>query len=308
MFSLVGTLLSAALPLLTVGKPLISYAALGDSYAAGGGAGSPKLFPHLDIGCGRFDGAYPIKVAHDLHLVFRNLACAGSVSASVLNSQIPSADDSDVVSVQVGGNEVGFFGLLNECVQQWKPLSTCQREIAKTRGLIQSTNFIDSYDRLVLGAQRQLKPDVILLILGYARFFNAETEQCNHVTFSRTDPQNFLTKAMRVMFNEIVSDLNNVIKSIAEAHGAIYVDVDKVFDGHRFCEAGVLEPAPDKSWFFNDPGTSLDPIHWQSDQQVFRDTSRLGGGFLNLTRTFHPKIDGHVAIADDIMRLLKNSH
>ena len=30
--------------------------------------------------------------------------------------------------------------------------------------------------------------------------------------------------------------INDVIKAAVEAHEAIYVDVDRLFEGHRFCE------------------------------------------------------------------------
>ena len=49
----------------------ISYAALGDSYASGDGAGSSKLLPNWDISCGRFSEAYPVQLANSTNLEIR---------------------------------------------------------------------------------------------------------------------------------------------------------------------------------------------------------------------------------------------
>jgi hypothetical protein len=43
------------------------------------------------------------------------------------------------------------------------------------------------------------------------------------------------------------------VGGVARAHGAVYEDVDRVFEGHRFCEEGVVEPelGREGTWFFN---------------------------------------------------------
>ena len=112
-----------------------TYAALGDSYAAGGGAGLPLSW------CGRFSDAYPIQVANNTHLNiqpfgFYNLACGGATTSSVHHSQFPYVDDADLVTVTVGGNEANFFRVLNGCVFLWKPVGSCEEEIVRARGMV----------------------------------------------------------------------------------------------------------------------------------------------------------------------------
>lgn len=278
-------------------RPFISYAALGDSYASGNGAGSPQ-----EITCGRFSEAYPVQIARQMTLAFRNLACAGALMATVEKTQVPWVADSEVVTLQIGGNEADFFSLLNECVQQWYPLSTCEQEIEKAESILQSDSFIDKFESLISNTKRSLPPDTLLFVLGYARFFNDQTEQCNHLTFSRTDPENFLTQEKRLAFNRIVDMLNTILKGVAEAHGARYVDIDALFEGHRFCEDGVVNPT-EKSWFFNEV-SDLQEV--STELQVNRDVWKQGpGDFLELTRTFHPTIAGHNAMAQEVVGILR---
>lgn len=282
-----------------------TYAALGDSYAAGDGAGSSRLLPDL---CARFSGAYPVHVAKNAKLDFagfRNLACGGATTTSVLKTQVYRVWDSDTITIQVGGNEVDFFVLLNECVYQWKPFSTCDAELSRARGLVESMQFINNFDNLVAATKKYIKPGARLLVLGYARFFNDQTDQCNHVSFSTHNPDNYLTREMRVMFNDVVFLLNDVIRGIAEAHEVTYIDMDTIFEGRRFCEEGVIEPAPDASWFFSDAGRRASVI--SERREHYSDQTLLNNpfeDFLNFTATFHPTEEGHVAIAQEIERVL----
>ncbi len=291
---------------------IISYAAIGDSYASGDGAGSSKLLPHFDVGCGRFSDAYPVQIANSSALdiqesAFLNLPCGGQATLTVLHGQVPHIKDSQLVTLTVGGNEVDFFNVLNECIHQWRPISTCDKEWQKSRSLIESSEFIDNYGKLVKGAVQNLKPGARLMVTGYAQFFNDGTEQCSHITFSRTDPSNLLTRAVRAKFNDLISKLNDVIEAAAQTHGAEYIDIDSCFEGHRFCEEGVVEPDSqrDETWFFN--------LKYGAQSASFsgeRQSGLVENGILDpikdLTRTFHPTSFGHTAIKEEILRHVLN--
>jgi lysophospholipase L1-like esterase len=307
------TLASLTSSLSILASKLSSYSALGDSYATGAGAGSPTLFPLVDIGCGRFSDAYPIQLANSTalnvaHSDFRNRACGGASTFSVLRDQVPWIRKDDIVSVTVGGNEVDFFLLLNECIYQWHPLSTCEAEWRRSRTLIESGEFVDNYEAMVKGTVKRLKPDGggMLFVTGYARFFNEETVACDHASFSTRDPRNTLTRPMRRRFNDLIRSLNDVIRAATETHGATYVDIDSIFEGHRFCEDGVEEPDVTRSdtWFFNTknvPGALLlgsDPEAHFTQQGLFDPIV----DFMNFTRTFHPTSLGHKAIKNAILR------
>lgn len=287
-----------------------TYVALGDSYAAGDGAGSSRWLPHLDPACGRFSEAYPAQIARNSSLdidIFRNVACGGATTKSIVYKQMSYLGQADWATIQVGGNEVDFFPVLNECIQQWRPLSTCDREIDRARSLIQSGQFVQAFDDMVRHAMGETDIGSKVLVLGYATFFNAQTEQCNRVSFSKTNTANVLSNHLRASFNDLVIMLNTVIEASAKAHGATYVDIDALFDGHRFCEQGVEEPRPDweGTWFFREASHETayqDTLLLDMDahgQNQIRLTNSFRK-FSDLTRTFHPTARGHKAIAEHV--------
>jgi len=290
-------------------RPIHSYAALGDSYAAGAGAGSPLLPTRGGFACARYSDAYPVQVANSTDLdvgEFKDLACGGATSVVVLRDQVPYVGDSDLVSLTVGGNEVDFFLVLNECIYHWWPSSTCEAELAKARGLIESSELEKNFQALMSETVKQLKPDALWLVTGYAKFFNDQTDICDHVTFSRTRPLDYLTKTKRRALNQLVGLLNDVIRATAEVHGAVYADIDAVFEGHRFCEDGVREPDVQRSstWFFNLPASA---VEGDGSRPGFRRQQVLDGQAQELPsveffRTFHPTSLGHQAISEEIVR------
>lgn len=317
-----------------------SYSALGDSYAAGAGAGAPIVFS-----CGRFSEAYPVQVARSKYLNISDanvnyLACGGSDSRSVLLHQVPFIEKSDVVTITVGGNEVHFFSVLNACIYQWLPFSSCEREIAEARALIESQSLIAKIDAVISESVKRMRPGALLLVTGYARFFNERTDLCDHITFSRTKPLDYLTKDKRRALNQLVSMLNDVVRASAEIHRAKYIDIDHIFQGHRFCEDGVHEPdvGREDTWFFNLPAAEfqaeeqrdslyqtiaidaradsrqqrveLGRFEWTGSNGEGRDDSQSFPD-LETARTFHPTKFGHLGIADVIVKEIlksKDSH
>lgn len=226
---------------------------------------------------------------------------------TVLQNQVPRIGTSEVVTLTVGGNEVDFFPLLNECVYQWRPVSTCHMEMAKARDKVQSSTFISNFNALVTEIMRRIRPEAVLYVTGYAQFFNDKTDQCDNVTFSRLDPTNFLTKDLRKQLNEMILMINEVIKAVTQVHGAVYVDIDRVFRGHRFCEDGVLEPAPERSdtWFFT-VGTQnlslVDQSGFDRSEPPIQNNARYSLTEIPDMKTFHPTGLGHTGIAQEIVR------
>ena len=286
-----------------------SYAALGDSYAAGAGAGYPL---GMGLGCGYFSDAYPVQVANNSVLNIedvRILACGGATTLTVLHDQVPLVGDPDLMSITVSGNEVDFVGVLNECVYHFWPRSTCEAEVAKARQLIESA-LGDNMRALIRGANKRLRPGALLVVTGYARFFNSETDICDHATFSRTRPLDYLTKAKRRTLNGLVDILNDVIRATVEAYGAVYLDVDAVFEGHRFCEEGVQEPDIERSetWFFNIPAPeTLQALTEERVQlQTLKSSQVEAGGIKHYAdakvfRIFHTTSLGHKRISETLV-------
>ncbi|KAK4943536.1 hypothetical protein LTR10_016830 [Elasticomyces elasticus] len=307
LFLSAGDTISTAVP--STRPSTRSYAALGDSYAAGAGAGYPL---GLGLGCGYFSDAYPVQVANSSLLDIKNvriLACGGAITLTVLHDQIPLVGDPDLLSVTVSGNEVDFVGVLNECVYHFWPSSTCEAEVAKARRLTESA-LGDNLRALIRGANERLRPGALLIVTGYARFFNAQTDLCDHATFSRTRPLDYLTKAKRRTLNGLVDILNDVIRATAEAYGAVYLDIDTVFEGHRFCEEGVQEPDIERSetWFFNIPAPeTVQTLTEQRLQLQTLESSQVEAGRIKhyadakVFRIFHPTSLGHKRISEALV-------
>ena len=122
VLALLGVLVPAAAVLAATtgssGPRTLSWAALGDSYTSG--HGNPPL--DADAPCTRaLADAYPVVAAGllandgiEVDLDFR--ACSGADVADLAEQADGVADDVDVVTITVGGNDVGFGRLVVGCL------------------------------------------------------------------------------------------------------------------------------------------------------------------------------------------------
>lgn len=289
---------------------LASYAALGDSYATGAGAGDALTWPASDARCGRFAESYPRQIVdNNKGTIFRNLACGGASTTSVMLAQVPWIQDSQVITLTIGGNEVDFFEIVNACVYQWATFANCQAAIDRSRSAIESEYFRKNLEKLVKAIVNDMEAGARLLVTGYAKFFNEKTTQCDHVSFSRKSSENALTRAKRAEMNDLLRLLNYIIGTTAVDNGAEYVDLDAIFEGHRFCEEGVVEPDVNRNatWFL-----ALDRKTAMNDRSVvgnepleIDEQSVLAIQDIPEFAVFHPTTLGQRAIAKAIMTQLE---
>ena len=313
-----------------------SLVAIGDSYTAGVGAGNRITD---DGGCRRFDGSYYQQMVNDpdLHInsdpaVSTNMACAGATLFDIQQSQLfppqgagPSTlndyvANADYIVMTGGGNDVGFFWLLNNCVYGWAlHYTSCESTFDSSEGLINSPTLYSDLENTMSGALSGKKKQQRLLVLGYPAFWNTDTPACDPVSwyyYKGTPGQDGftgdynLTNDRRSRMNSGVMQLNAKIEQAAnETPGATYVDVNGPFDGHRFCEDG--NPPP---WLFNNQPMSdddqlaagvlsthqkaypADDPRWQSvvDWESPDNGTTVGGNAVsdNSVKVFHPTVDG----------------
>ncbi|OPC79053.1 lipase [Embleya scabrispora] len=200
--------------------PTSSYAALGDSYSSGVGAGD-----YLPGGgdCKRSANAYP-SLWHRAHPAaeFAFAACSGATTAQVLGGQtsVLSAGTT-LVTISVGGNDVGFADTIRTCV-----LGTdrdCADAVATSRAYTRDRLPADldaTYARI-----RLLAPRARLVVLGYPRLF--ELGGC---LFG-------LSEAKRRVLDEAADMLDETTAGRAAAAGADFADVRDRFAGHGVCGA-----------------------------------------------------------------------
>ena len=91
----------------------VHYVALGDSYSSGDGAGS-----YSDGSCRESSNAYPVLWANaNAPATFTNETCSGATTSSVISTQLGALSSATtLVSITVGGNDVGFASVMETCV------------------------------------------------------------------------------------------------------------------------------------------------------------------------------------------------
>jgi lysophospholipase L1-like esterase len=232
-----------------------SYAALGDSYAAGQGAG-----PYVDA-CLRSNHGYPVLLdaARKISLA-ENAACSGATTSTVRATQIPSLNRKvDLVTVTAGGNDLDSIGALEICTVD--PGQACITAL-KQRAAVLQTALTDPaaspffQDLLaMLNDVKAKAPRADIYVTGYPLLFEPGA----------------IPAAAQI--NGLTQQLNAVIaKAARQADGGRskvnYVDVTRAFAGHGI---GSAQP-----WIAVPP-------------QLCTPTAICG----TLTEAFHPTADGY---------------
>ncbi|KAK3938513.1 SGNH hydrolase-type esterase domain-containing protein [Diplogelasinospora grovesii] len=289
---------------------MTGFVAFGDSYSAGIGT----AFEGKENDCRQGNGAYPYLINADLASAIRHrnddgngadgnrtttsfqwLSCTGSVTEDLLSggesSQIDTFNASlglplaspDFATLSIGGNDLGFFDVMNACIFRFYSFysGTCEAALAASDLQIQSPEFelrlmlvlMEILDKV----RWETKPYFTITVTGYARFFNAETEACDEYSLGVwwggiRAPK--LKRDVRQRMNELVLAVNLKLKTAVETLNrqflspkVLFVDYDRKFEGHRFCEEGIKEPDYNRTetWFFlpggpdNAPGTPQVP-------------------------------------------------
>ncbi|MEU7906466.1 SGNH/GDSL hydrolase family protein [Actinoplanes sp. NPDC049118] len=199
----------------------VDYVALGDSYAAGVGAG-PEKGP-----CRVSDGAYPqLWAASDPGTVsLTSAACSGAVTADVRAKQLGSlGDDTDLVSITIGGNDLGLIGAVRLCADQGQA-KACRTKLAAINKALDTTLPRDLTRTLAAVAKKA--PNAKLAIVGYPMPF-ADVADCSSLPLSRE---------LRDAGNEAVAGVNRILAARAAALRATYVDAARPYTGHGLCSA-----------------------------------------------------------------------
>jgi SAGA-associated factor 73 len=260
-------------------KPLLppaGFVALGDSYSAGIGTG----FNGTEHECRLGLHAYPMLIRNDIlasqkhaYPTFQHLSCTGSTIADVLSggdhSQIDGFNttaSADFALLSIGGNDLGFFDIMNSCIFRFYSFysGTCEAALERSQQQIADPEF-DQHLRLLImeildRVQWEKRPWFTVTVTGYARFFNQDTPECDDYSLGMWWRGPKLERKLRRRMNKMVRDVNGRIRQAIDTINAgfmaprvIYVDYDDAFEGHRFCEPGVKEPdyTRNETWFFH---------------------------------------------------------
>jgi lysophospholipase L1-like esterase len=224
-----SAILSAATVLAVVGVAApdanaasgVNYVALGDSYSAGDGAGN---YIASSGSCDQSLNAYPEVWDADNHPAsFQNETCSGAKTSDVINGQVNALSSSTtLVSITIGGNDVGFANVMETCVLDSD--AACQAAVATAENTARTVlpGALDTTYQAIRGHA----PNANVVVLDYPELYDLSN--------SWFCPG--LSDSDRSALNQGADVLDGVIQAAAQRAGFSFVDVRPVFSGHELCD------------------------------------------------------------------------
>jgi lysophospholipase L1-like esterase len=197
------------------------YAALGDSYSSGVGTGSYTL----DSACKRSVYAYPyLWTQRHAGTTLSFVACSGAKTSDLLANQIQAVTTAtDLVTMTIGGNDIGFANLIYQCT-----LSDCSSALDSTRTSLETT-LGSKLDAVFTTVKSHAAPGATIVVLGYPRIFSGAG--CfSTLGISSTEE----TKA-----NQLSDALDAVLATHAQKDGVTYQSAIGAFLGHAVCSSSA---------------------------------------------------------------------
>jgi lysophospholipase L1-like esterase len=238
---------ATALPVLASGAAAhaqseVNYVALGDSYSSGLGAG--------DYGssgdCYQSANAYSALWAQaNDPASYVTEACSGATTSDVISSQLSALSDStSLISITIGGNDVGFSSVMETCVLE--STSDCVSAIDQAESEMQ-TELPGNLGTLFSDISADA-PNATVVVLDYPELYDlSQSSSC--VGLSTTD---------RTDLNQAADELDDTIQTAADNAGDTFADVRGAFDGHQICDSD--------SW--------LNSVDWFNIQQSYHPTAQ----------------------------------
>ena len=327
-----------------------TFGVLGDSFASGVSFNKRTEYDGNAGNCFRSTDSHGVQMAADDSWAgespnFNFTACSGSSAGDVaggIKNQLANVKNPDLLIITTGGNEAGFFDVVDSCVYHSNngrdyglPYhKDTNRTGACTKAIDKATNFTTDgrlseslttmYKSLLASDQAKANPDLRIYQTGYVHYFNVDDGNtwCDKVSF-HLGSNALLTLDLRKEINELVERANGVIQQVVltfAEHHVGYISITEDFGGHRFCEPDSNRVAQFTSsnvwnwnaqpsffppdWKTNDGGTD-NPIPFPEPLFQFDDPSPSGTGEGVWRRPFHPKKQGYSSIKASILAKLK---
>jgi lysophospholipase L1-like esterase len=235
-----------------------NYTALGDSYAAG------PLIPNpvLPLGCLKSSNNYPHLSAPSIGLPLQDVSCSGAKTTNMMSPQNVDPDgpnppqldalnsETTVVSLTIGGNDIGFSEVAQGCITYNPFSSPCKSKYA-SGGKDQLKERIEATAPKVATVLQQIHifaPAAKIYVVNYPAIFPETGSGCwPQMPISFTDAP---------YLRETQKRLNAMLAAQAAANGATLVDWYKASIGHDACKGSStrwVEPLL--------PGELAAPIH-----------------------------------------------
>ncbi|KAF3384737.1 Lipase 1 [Penicillium rolfsii] len=250
-----------------------NWAAVGDSFTAGIGSGNVYSSQTSDRSCSRYDYSYPAIMNQFFGASVKNFtysACSGAASVDIASQISGLSSGLDVAVMTAGGNDLCLTSIITKCIlNSVTTESTCQNAITTAQTAIDGI-LQDNIVSLLTSLDGKMAKNGIIVLAGYAQYFNNETSDC-------TDNEDWvfpgqagstsllLTTAHRTSFNSLVQNTNAKLQAAvtqaakSASSTIVFADWDNWGDvtNGRFCESGAspdpTDPSNDNVLFFKLP-------------------------------------------------------
>lgn len=232
--------LALALPATASAAP--SYVALGDSFTAG-----PLIpLPIEPYGCLKSDHNFPHLAAPKLGVpAFRDPSCSGAETEDMTEPQgvdpgpnPPQFDALDaetaIVTVQIGGNDIGFSEIAENCASLTPTGTPCQDTYASGGRDLISERIAETAPKVaaVLQGIRERSPSARIFVVNYLPILPDSGPGCW--------PQVPITNADVPYVRAKQKELNAMLAEQAAAGGATLLDAYSAGIGHDSCKLPVI--------------------------------------------------------------------
>ncbi len=222
--------------------PPDTYVSLGDSYVAG------PLVPDQDtnpLGCLRSDANYPALIASQIRVTrFVDVSCSGAQTGDMWEEQgvtpgpanPPQLNAVDkrtkVVTLGIGGNDIGFSDIVKDCATKLPGSSGCQSQYVQNGRDELSERIAATAPKVdaVLAEIKVRAPAAKTFVVGYPTVLPETGNGCYPLVPVLPSDVPYLRAK--------VKELNAMLAARAAAAGVIYVDIATPSIGHDFCQSG----------------------------------------------------------------------
>jgi lysophospholipase L1-like esterase len=224
---LVLTTLAAAVAAVGFASPAaaastVHSVALGDSYSSGVGAGS---YIGSSGSCDRSTNAYSQLWANaHAPASYTSVACSGATTSTVNNTQLSAlTTTTTLVSITIGGNDVGFSNIMTTCALQGTTACVAVVQSAENFANASLGGLLDTtYNNI-----RSHAPSAHVVVLDYPVFYQLNTFCVG------------LSATSHAKIDEGINLIDGIISSAAARHGFTFGDVRSIFVGHQLCSGGT---------------------------------------------------------------------
>lgn len=227
------------------------YVAMGDSYTSSPGTGRPTGTPK---GCDRSDNNYPNLLSAKLRPAeFVDVSCGGATTEHLTGEQKTRdgtnaaqldaiTSDTTLVTVGIGGNDVGFVGFAAQCATQHSTASPCKTQLTAGGRDQLAERIKAATDRLggILDQIRSKASEARIVVVGYPTVLPDDDGGCWPVLPVGAGDVAY--------FRDSLERLNTALEETAKSHEAGFADMSTASKGRDMCSAAnrrwVEGPAP----------------------------------------------------------------